>query len=108
MICFMKSLDSSSSNELSGGRKLFDDVLLDSLDDFLLSGSFDRLGHVGVGLQFAPGLLSCESFLVDFTFEGVVFKEFVGGFDGGVALVDLFLQLLFPLDESVVLVGQVG
>jgi hypothetical protein len=38
----------------------------------------------------------------------VVLNEFDGGFDGGVALIDGIFQLLFSLDESVVLVGQVG
>jgi len=59
-------------------------------------------------LQFAPGLLSSKTFLVDFAFEGVVFEEFDGGFDGGVALGNGGFQLLFSLDESVVFIGQVS
>jgi hypothetical protein len=38
----------------------------------------------------------------------VVFQELDGGLDGGVALGDGGFQLLFSLDQSVVLVGQVG
>jgi hypothetical protein len=59
-------------------------------------------------LQFAPGFLSGKTFLVDFSFEGVVFEEFDCGFDGGVALGDCGFQLLFSLNKSVVLVGQVS
>jgi len=59
-------------------------------------------------LQFAPGLLSSKAFFVDFSLESVVFEEFNGGFNGGMALVDGGFQLLFSLDESVVFVGQVS
>jgi len=101
-------LNSSSGDELSSGGEFLNEVLLDSQDHFLLSCSLLRLRHIDVGLQLAPGFLSGKTFLVNFSFEGVVFQELDGGLDGGVALVDGGFQLLFSLDQSVVLVGQVG
>jgi hypothetical protein len=98
----------SASEELSGGREFLHDVLLDALDDILLSFSFAGLCLVDVGLLVAPGLLVGESFFAVLLLEGMHFEELFSSLDGLLVLGDGSFQLLFSVNKSGVFVGQVS
>jgi hypothetical protein len=83
-------------------------VLLDSLDDVLLTFPLTGLSLVDVGLLVAPGLLVGKSFLAVLLLKGVDFKELFSSFDGFLVLRDGGLELLLSVNKSGVLVGQVS